>query len=118
MMQDASGLIHVDRYLFMVAKDNSDLIHFFYLNTDDQDNLHFQSTGQNFNLGDGTAGNSDFESLARIENSFFVIGSYNTPERKKLLRFQVNGTILTAPQRPSPSIQLRMSRTKRSILKP
>lgn len=96
-MQDASGLIHVERNLFMVAEDNSDLIRFFYLNTDDPDNLRFEPTGHHFNLGDGEDSNSDFESLARIGNSFFVIASYNAPERKKLLRFQVNGTTLTTP---------------------
>jgi len=70
---------------------------FFSLNTDDQDNLRFQAIGQDLDLGGRTAGNSDFESLARIGDSFFVIGSYNAPERKKLLRFQVNGTTLTVP---------------------
>ncbi|MBU1418084.1 MAG: hypothetical protein KKD01_17310 [Proteobacteria bacterium] len=97
MMQDASGLIHVERNLFLVAEDNSDLIRFFELNTDDQGNPCFQSTGQNLNPGDGAASNSDFESLARIGDLFFVIGSYNAPERRKLLRFQMNGTALTAP---------------------
>jgi len=51
-MQDASGLIHVERNIFMVAEDNSDLIRFFYLNTDDPDNLRFEPTGHHLNLGD------------------------------------------------------------------
>ena len=96
-MQDASGLIHVEGSLFLVAEDSSDLVRFFYLNTDDPNNLRFQSTGQYLNLGTGAASNSDFESLARIGHSFFVIGSYNAPKRKKLLRFQIDGTSLKAP---------------------
>jgi len=99
-MQDASGLIHVEGDLFLVSEDNSDSLRFFQLSTINQDNIRFRSTGEKLELGEGRTGNSDFESLAGIEDRtgrrYYATSSYKKPRRSKLLCFRTNGTALAA----------------------
>ena len=100
-MQDASGLIHVEGDLFLVAEDNSDSLSIFQLSTIDQDNIRFRATGQKLDLGEGLTGNSDFESLAGIDDRtgrrYYVTGSYKKPRGSRLLCFRTNGTALASP---------------------
>ncbi|MEJ1379375.1 MAG: hypothetical protein RPT95_00125, partial [Candidatus Sedimenticola sp. (ex Thyasira tokunagai)] len=94
-MLDASGLIHVTDNLFLVAEDNQDCLRFFRLDLSDSNDLIFRNTGQSFCLDNGQKQNSDFESMARFGDVFYVIGGYNEKERDRLLSFQFNGWELT-----------------------
>lgn len=105
-MLDASGLIHVTDNLFLVAEDNQDCLRFFRLDFSDSNDPSFRNTGQSFCLDNGQKQNSDFESMARLGDVFYVIGGYNRKERNRLLSFQLNGwelttSPLTIPFKPS-----------------
>ncbi|MET0116891.1 MAG: hypothetical protein ABW090_05660 [Sedimenticola sp.] len=84
-MLDASGIIHVEDNLFLVAEDELDSLRFFEL---DVINRSFTSTGDEIVFG---AGESDFESLAydASTESFFCIGSHGEDYSQRLVRFQL-----------------------------
>lgn len=84
-MLDASGLIHVQEDLFLVAEDELDHLRFFEFSSS---NGTFRYTGQLLDFG---AQESDFEPIAYLprQNSYYCIGSHSTDYAKMLLRFRL-----------------------------
>ncbi len=110
MINNASGLIHVENDLFMVADDNRDQLRLFRLNINQPNRLRFKELNVCLNLGDGGFGNSDFESLAKSGDDYYVIGGFSEQNYRKLLKFKLNGHSLSGQKvpisfKPEPEIQ-------------
>jgi hypothetical protein len=83
-MLDASGIVHVEDDLYLVAEDEVDVLRYFVL---DSDNRIFKANGEVINLGENE---SDFESLAYdpLSQRYFCIGSHGQDFSQKLISFQ------------------------------
>ena len=84
LMLDASGILYIENNTFLVAEDETDILRYFYLDTEKHT---FTATQQTIILGENE---SDFESLAydtEIQR-YFCIGSHGAEYSKRLVSFQ------------------------------
>ena len=84
-MLDASGMVHVQGDLFLVAEDELDHLRFFEFSAQKGT---FRDTGQLLDFG---AQESDFESIAYNpqKDTYYCIGSHSESYSKVLLRFRL-----------------------------
>lgn len=93
-MLDASGIIHIQDDLFLVAEDEKDILRFFKLNAGQQT---FVATGKVVDFGEQE---SDFEALAYDPDKqrYYCIGSHGQDYSKRLVSFQLSNQAVTSAE--------------------
>lgn len=86
-MLDASGIVHIQDDLFLIAEDESDILRIFRL---DATQGKLAATGQELDFG---SRESDFESLAYdpLNQRFYCTGSYSSDYSQRLVSFRLAG---------------------------